>query len=213
MPTKKRPRLEVFFVIINYMDEAAKAHLSLDPVMKNLLDNFTIKEYWGQQQNYFLDLIEIVTGQQLSMKAAKSIFDRFLSLYPQTPTPKVLVTTSNETLRSVGFSKAKALYVKNIAQAILDRQIDPDSFDRMSDEDITKNLIKIKGIGPWSVEMFLIFTLHRPDIFSVGDLGIRSAIEKLYGLDRNDKKGIVKLSQNWSPFRTHACRLLWMSLE
>ena len=195
------------------MDEKAKQHLSLDPVMKNLLDKFETKEYWGQQRSHFLDLIEIVTGQQLSMKAAKSIFNRLLSLYPNTPTPKQIINTPEETLRSVGLSNSKALYVKNIAQAIEDNKITLESFEALSDEEIASQLLEIKGVGPWTVEMFLIFTLHRQDIFSIGDLGLRTAIEKLYGINRNDKNAILKQSETWRPHRTHACRLLWMSLE
>ena len=195
------------------MDEEIKLHLSRDPVMKKLLDKFSIKEYWGQQSNYFLDLLEIVTGQQLSIKAAKSIFNRLLSLYQNTPTPKEIIDTPAETLRSVGLSNSKVLYVKNIAQAIEDNKINPDSFEALSDEEIASQLLEIKGVGPWTVEMFLIFTLHRPDIFSIGDLGIRSAIEKLYGISRNDRDAILRQSEDWRPYRTHACRLLWMSLD
>jgi len=195
------------------MDENVKQHLSLDPVMKNLLDQFEIKEYWGQQRSHFLDLIEIITGQQLSMKAAKSIFNRLISLYPSIPTPEQIINTPEDMLRSAGLSRSKALYIKNIAQAMTDRKIDTDSFESMSDNEISCQLLKVKGVGPWTVEMFLIFTLHRPDIFSIGDLGIRSAIEKLYGINRNDKNAILKQSEAWRPYRTHACRLLWMSLE
>jgi len=195
------------------MDEKAKEHLSRDPIMKKLLDKFQTKQYWGQQPNYFLDLIEIITGQQLSVKAAKSIFNRFLSLYSKTPTPEEVINTPPESLRSVGFSNSKVLYVKNIAQAVIDKKINPDSFDQISDEEVVDALLKIKGVGPWTVEMFLMFTLHRPDIFSLGDLGIRTAVSNLYGIDRNDKNSILKQSEIWRPYRTHACRLLWMSLE
>jgi len=201
------------FGIIIHMDEKAKQHLSRDPIMKSLLDRCDIKEYWGQQNNPFLDLIEIIIGQQLSVKAAKSIYTRFLSLFPNSPTPEEITSLSLETLRSIGLSGSKSLYVKNIAQAIINREIISDSFNSLTDEEISNQLLKIKGIGPWTVEMFLIFTLRRPDIFSVGDLGLRTAIEKQYGLDRSNKKAIIKLADTWRPFRTHACRLLWMSLE
>jgi len=195
------------------MDEEIIKHLSCDPVMKSLLDKFTIKEYWGQQQNPLLDLIEIIVGQQLSIKAAKSIYNRFLAQYTDTPSPEDIVTTPDTKFRQIGFSTAKTRYVKNTAQAVIDQVVSPELFPSMSDAQITEQLIKVKGIGPWSAEMFLIFSLHRPDIFSVGDLGLRTAIEKLYDIDRNDKEAILNLAATWKPFRTHACRLLWMSLE
>jgi len=195
------------------MDDNAKSHLSRDPVMKNLIESFCIKEYWGQQPNYFLNLIEIITGQQLSTKAAKIIFARFLALYPNAPTPEDILDTSSDILRSIGFSGSKVSYVKNIAQAIIDDNIKLSDFDNLPDEEITSQLLQVKGIGPWSTEMFLIFTLHRPDVFSLGDLGLRTAIKNLYHISRDDKKAIAALSENWRPYRSHACRLLWMSLE
>lgn len=180
--------------------------------MRKLISRHKIKEYWGGSGDYFLDLVEIITGQQLSMTAAKSIFNRFLSLYPQSATPESVLATLDEKLRSIGFSTSKVGYVKNIATAV-SSGLDLKNFDNLSDEEIIKELTKIKGIGPWSVEMFLIFSLKRPDVFSIGDLGLRTAIEKLYGLEREDKKAIMILAETWRPHRTLACRLLWASLE
>jgi len=190
-----------------------KAILRKDPVMKQLITKHQIKEYYGGQNNHFLDLIEIVIGQQLSMKAADSILKRFLALFPAKPKPDDVLKVSVEKLRAVGLSNSKANYVKNIAQAISTGTLLLDQFEKLADEEIKKELIKIKGIGPWSAEMFLIFSLKRPDVFSVGDLGLRSAIEKLYGIKRDNLKEIEKLADSWHPHRSLACRYLWASLD
>ena len=187
--------------------------LQRDPVIKGLIAKHQIKEYWGGQHDLFLDLIEIITGQQLSMKAAKSIFDRFLALYPKTPVPGDILATSDEKLRGIGLSGSKVKYVKNIAAAISSDTLPLNQLEKQTDEEVKNELLKIKGIGPWSAEMFLIFSLKRPDVFSVGDIGLRTAIERLYGIKRDNLKAIEKLAESWRPHRTLACRLLWSSLE
>ncbi len=191
----------------------AKKFLSKDPILKGLFEKHQIKEYWGGQNSLFLDLVEVVTGQQLSIKAADTIFKRLLALFPKKPKPNDILTVTVEKLRSVGLSNSKASCVHNIARAVSSGSLLLDQFEKLADEEIKKELIKIKGIGPWSAEMFLMFSLKRPDVFSVGDLGLRSAIEKLYGIKRDDLKKIEKLAESWRPHRTLACRLLWTSLE
>ncbi len=181
--------------------------------MRKLIAKHQIKEYYGGQNNHFLDLIEIVIGQQLSMKAADSILKRFLTLFPAKPKPDDVLKVSVEKLSAVGLSNSKANYVKNIAQAISTGTLLLDQLEKQTDDEIKKELIKIKGIGPWSAEMFLIFSLKRPDVFSVGDLGLRSAIEKLYGIKRDNLKEIEKLADSWRPHRSLASRLLWASLD
>ena len=181
--------------------------------MRKLIAKHQIKEYYGGQNNHFLDLIEIVIGQQLSMKAADSILKRFLTLFPAKPKPDDVLKVSVEKLSAVGLSNSKANYVKNIAFAISSGALILDQLEKQTDDEIKKELIKIKGIGPWSAEMFLIFSLKRPDVFSVGDLGLRSAIEKLYGIKRDNLKEIEKLADSWRPHRSLASRLLWASLD
>ena len=176
-----------------------------------MLSKHPLKEYYGADGNYFLDLIEIVTGQQLSMKAADTILARFLALFPAKPKPDEVLAVTIETLRSVGLSNSKANYVRNIAQAVSSGSLPLDQLEKQSDDEVKRELIKIKGIGPWSAEMFLIFSLKRPDIFSVGDLGLRTAIEKLYGISRDDQKAILALAESWRPHRSLACRYLWAS--
>lgn len=185
-----------------------------DPVLLDLQKKFKIKEYWGGKETYFIDLLENIIGQQLSIKVAKVIFGRFISLFPNaTPSAQEIVDIPHETYRAQGLSNAKAKYVKNIAQAIINGELLIDKFEGMSDEEIKTQLVKIKGIGNWTAEMFLIFSMRRPDIFSPGDLGLRAAIEKLYGIKRDNLKKIEKLSKTWAPNRTLASRLLWASLD
>ncbi len=181
--------------------------------MRTLITNHPLEEYYGSRGDLFLDLVEIVTGQQLSMKAADSIFKRFLALFSAKPKPEEVLIITVEKLRSVGFSKSKANYVRNIAQAVSSGSLPLDQLEKQSDDEVKRELIKIKGIGPWSAEMFLIFSLKRPDVFSVGDLGLRTAIEKLYGIKRDNLKKIEKLAADWRPHRSLACRYLWASLD
>lgn len=185
-----------------------------DPVLLDLQKKFEIKEYWGGQENLFLDLIENIMGQQLSIKVAKIINGRFLNLFEnKNPTPQEVIAIPHETYRAQGLSNAKARYVKNIAQAVIDKELLIENFAKMTDEEIKEQLVKIKGIGNWTAEMFLIFSLKRPDVFSLGDLGLRTAIEKLYDIKRDNLKEIEKLSKTWAPHRTLASRLLWSSLD
>ena len=192
----------------------AKLSLHNDPIMAKLLKKHKLQDYYGGNGNHFLDLIEIVVSQQLSVKVADVIYARFLTLFTtKTPTPKEILNVTVDNLRSIGLSRSKANYVQNIASALDSGSLVISQIPNLSDEGVKKELVKIKGLGPWSAEMFLIFSLKRPDIFAVGDLGLRTAIEKLYGVKRDSLKEIEKLSQSWRPHRSLASRLLWASLE
>lgn len=185
-----------------------------DPILLDLQKKHQIKEYWGGKDNYFIDLLENIIGQQLSVKVAKVIFGRFIALFKtRTPSAEGILAIPHEIYRAQGLSNAKARYVKNIAQAVIDKELLIENFDQMTDEEIKTQLVKIKGIGNWTAEMFLIFSMKRPDIFSLGDLGLRTAVEKLYRIKRDNLKEIEKLSKTWAPHRTLASRLLWSSLD
>jgi DNA-3-methyladenine glycosylase II len=155
-----------------------------------------------------------IISQQLSTKVAKVIFNRFLDLYKgKEPKPQQVLDTPDETLRGIGLSNAKVSYVKNVAQFCIDHKITDKKLLAMENEAIIELLVQIKGIGRWSVEMLLMFTLGREDVFAVDDLGIQQAMIKLYNLDPEDKKAMkdkmLKLSLKWSPYRTYACLHLW----
>ncbi|MEO8174281.1 MAG: DNA-3-methyladenine glycosylase 2 family protein [Sediminibacterium sp.] len=155
-----------------------------------------------------------IMSQQLSTKVAAVIFKRFLDLYKgKEPRPQQVLDTPPETLRAIGLSNAKVSYVHNVAAFCIEHKITDKKLLKMENEEIIDLLVQIKGIGKWSVEMLLMFTLGREDVFAVDDLGIQQAMTKLYKLDAADKKGMkekmLKLSAKWSPYRTYACLHLW----
>lgn len=155
-----------------------------------------------------------IISQQLSTKVAKVIFKRFLELYQgKEPTPKQVLDTPATILRTIGLSNAKVSYVHNVAAFCIENKITDKKLLKMSNEQIIDLLVQIRGIGKWSVEMLLMFTLGREDVFAVDDLGIQQAMTKLYKIDPTDKKGMkekmLKISAKWSPYRTYACLHLW----
>ena len=155
-----------------------------------------------------------IMSQQLSTKVAAVIFKRFLALYKgKEPKPQQVLDTPAETLRSIGLSNAKVSYVHNVASFCMEHKITDKKLLAMSNDEIIDLLVQIKGIGRWSVEMLLMFTLGREDVFAVDDLGIQQAMIKIYKLDPANKKEMkekmLKLSAKWSPYRTYACLHLW----
>ena len=162
---------------------------------------------------YFFRLTRAIAGQQLSVKAAATIYGRFEELVDGEILPENVLRLEHEDLRGVGLSNAKANYILSLAQSVIDKDIDFDGLDNLDSEAAIEQLVKLKGIGRWSAEMFLMFTLGREDLFSTGDLGLKRAIERLYGVKDPDAKYLLKLSDKWSPYRTYACRILWDSLD
>ena len=199
------------------MLKKALKHLSQDPVMKDLISKHKLSEIGESSTNLFVELIDIITGQQLSVKAGSTIFNRLLKLLEpktrQNIVPQNVLNLTHDQLRSVGLSNNKATYIHHLSHAVSQNQIILDQLKTLSDNEVFQQIIKLKGLGPWSAEMFLIFSLGRPDIFSVNDLGLRTAISKLYHLDRDNHHQILKISQKWSPYRSFASRLLWKSLD
>ena len=167
-----------------------------------------------KQKNIYLHLCSSIMSQQLNIKVAAVIFERFLNLYKnKKPSLRQIADTSFETLRCIGLSNAKTRYVQNVCNFFLREKITDATLHKMSNEELIKYLSQIKGVGQWTVEMILMFTLGREDVFALDDLGIQQSIAKLYGLDATDKKllkeKMVQLSAKWSPYRTYACRYLW----
>lgn len=164
------------------------------------------------ENNHFIALCENIIGQQLSGKAARSIIHRFHALYtPQAPNPIVIINTPIETLRSAGLSNAKATYLKNIAESVTNGSIDLDSIHTLNDDEVIEQLIQIKGIGKWTAEMFLLFTLHRTDVFSFGDLGLKKGISRIYGIEHPAFDQIQKIIEAWSPYKSFGSIALWQS--
>jgi len=128
--------------------------------------------------------------------------------------PFDILSMSHGQLRATGMSNAKARYVRNLAEEIVHGDLPISSLDSMTDEEVIDKLTKVKGIGPWTAEMFLMFTLGREDVFSFGDLGLKKAIIKIYGFKKDPaRKQIEKIISRWSPYKTYASRILWASLE
>jgi DNA-3-methyladenine glycosylase II len=187
-------------------------HLKKDKVLSKII----VQELPSLQKekNIALKLISSIMSQQLSTKVAKVIYQRFLALFQtKNPTPEMVLTLSHEQLRSIGLSNAKAIYVKNVAQFFIDIKLTDAKLHKLSNEEVTKLLIKIKGVGKWTIEMLLMFALCREDVFSIDDYGIQQAMIKLYKLPTADKKAMrqkmLTLSEKWSPYRTYACLHLW----
>ena len=167
-----------------------------------------------KHSNIPLRLMASIMSQQLHTKVAKIIFHRFLQLYNgEEPTPQQVLATDKEVLRAIGLSYAKITYIQNVASFCIEKNIDDVMLLSMNNEDIISLLTNIKGVGRWTVEMLLMFTLGREDVFSVDDLGIQNAIKKIYNIKEDNKKTLkekmLKLSARWKPYRTYACLHLW----
>lgn len=189
------------------------SHLSKDKKLAKMLTDhepFKLKFH----KNICLRLCASIMSQQLSTKVAKVIYHRFLELYGgEEPTPEQIVATPADKLRAIGLSNAKTQYVINVAQFAIDHKLDDKMLKKMTDEEIVALLTQIKGVGKWTVEMLLMFTLGKPDVFAVDDYGIQVAMKKLYKLDDSNKKvfkeKMLNISKKWSPYRTYACMHLW----
>lgn len=165
-------------------------------------------------KNIPLRLMASIMSQQLSTTVAKIIYKRFLEVYDgKEPSPQQVLDTPFEVLRGIGLSNAKVNYIQNVAQFCIDHSITDTKLLKMENEEIVELLTQIKGVGKWTVEMLLMFTLGREDVFAVDDLGIQTAMIDVYKLDTSDKKlmkqKMLKLSKKWSPYRTYACLHLW----
>ena len=188
-------------------------HLCKDKKLKKIIE--LQKPYvLTKKKNAYLHLCYSIMSQQLSTKVADVFHRRFLELYKgKEPTAQQIADTPFETLRSIGLSNAKANYVLNVCRFFMEEKITDTKLDKMSNEELITYLTRIKGVGQWTVEMILMFTLGREDVFALDDLGIQQAVCKLYKIDAEDKKAMKEkmliISKKWSPFRTYACRYLW----
>ena len=157
-----------------------------------------------------------ITGQQLSVKAAQSIWRRLLDRFGgHTPTPEQILADDPDELRvAAGFSRAKIVYLRSLAEHVLAGEIELDRLDDLPDGEVIRELTAVKGIGEWTAHMFLMFTLHRPDVLPTGDLGVRNAAMRAYGLDAPPTPAELEaIAEPWRPHRTRACLYLWRSLD
>jgi len=188
-------------------------HLSKDKRLKKLIDSqppFILEK----RNKIYLRLCSSILSQQLSTTVAKVLFRRFLELYDgNEPTAQQILQTPVETFRGIGFSNAKANYIHNVCRFFLENKLEDEELHKMKNEEVIQLLTQIKGVGKWTAEMVLMFTLGREDVFAMDDLGLRQGVIKLYQLKEPDKKvlekKIEKIALKWSPYRTYASRYLW----
>ncbi len=184
-----------------------------DKVFYDAIKHITLPDY-TPSDNYFHYLLRAIAFQQLSGKAGATIHGRFLQLFPdQNPEPGFLLELEHDALRGAGLSGQKAAYMKNIADFWLKESLTNAKIDRLGDEDILDYLTQIKGVGKWTVEIFLMFGMGRPDLFPLDDLGLQQGVAGIYGLNhlplKELKKEMVRISDGWRPHRTKAALYVW----
>ncbi len=185
-----------------------------DPVLGRVVGRIGPLEEHRGGGDHFGALCDIIIGQQLSVASARAIKNRFRAHFGQTPDPVLILEMSEDTAKSLGLSAPKARYLKNLAQHLKDGQLDIAHLATLSDDEIRREIVAVKGLGPWSADIFLMFHLIRPDVLPVGDLGIREAMRRLYELDaRPEPAEMERLSAPWRPHRTLASRYLWRFLD
>ena len=188
---------------------------SIDPILKRLFSGFDIPKL-NIETNYFWSLCRSIIYQQISGKAAKTISDRFLALFRSGTNiqPREVLDIDINSLYSVGLSRQKASYMKNIAEAFGNKLINDENFIMMNDEEILKQLTMIKGVGRWTAEMFLIFTLRRSDVFPVTDLGVQKGFQIVYLLDEIPTINYMnETAKKWEPYRTIVTLYLWYAVD
>lgn len=188
-------------------------HLSKDKKLQKLIA-IQGKHKIQKHKNVCLRLCASIMSQQLSTKVAAVIYKRFIDLFDgNEPQPADILAISTEQLRAIGLSNAKVSYMHHVARFALEKGLDAGKLGKMKEDEIISYLTEIKGVGRWTAEMIMMFTLGKTDVFAMDDLGLQQSIVKLYNLDPSDKKKFrertLSISQKWSPYRTYACLYLW----
>jgi DNA-3-methyladenine glycosylase II len=169
-----------------------------------------------QRKDHLSALVGAIVSQQLSTKAAATIFGRFVALFPDNhiPDAAAIAAHNDEVLRSVGLSGQKVSYLRDLSARLIDGRLQLDELESLPDEMVIERLVAVKGFGRWTAEMFLMFRLHRPDVLPGGDLGIVVAIQRLYKLrKRPDARRVLKIGEAWRPYRSVASWYLWQTLK
>jgi DNA-3-methyladenine glycosylase II len=195
---------------------ARRVLMRRDPVLAPIVRKYKHRTFLDTPSlDPFSALVRTITSQQLSTKAAATIHRRILDLMPGgVATPEAIEKTADEALRSAGLSRQKIAYVRDLAKHASNGELPLHSLNALGDEDVITAITKVKGLGRWSAEMFLMFRLHRADVLPVDDLGIVVAVQRLYGLRKRPKADrLRKIAEPWRPYRTVACWYLWRSLE
>ena len=192
----------------------AISHLKLDPAFAPYIAKLP-RPVFTNHGTPFESLVRSIIYQQLSGKAAGTILKRFHTLFrANTPTPRTVLKVTDAQFKSCGISGQKMGYLRDLAAKFIDKTIDPTYFHEMTDDAIRTHLIAVKGIGRWTADMFLMFTLHRPDVLPTGDLAIQKAIQRVYKLRKKpDVKKMEKIALRWQPYRTIASWYLWRTAD
>jgi len=191
-------------------------HLSkADPVLAQIIAEVGALGIQPRRER-FQALARTIIFQQLAGAAANAIYGRFVGLFPgvEFPSPEQVMAKTDSELRSVGLSEKKALYIKDLAAHVRDRKLNFHRFHRMTDEEIIADLTRVKGIGKWTAEIFLMFNLGRPDVMPADDLGVQNAVMRHYRMrQRPNRKRLLKHAERWRPYRTAAAWYLWRSID
>ena len=193
------------------MNSAIEKHLRKDPKLNIVFDEVRPYEVGTEDRSIFEATVRAIVGQQISTKAAAKIYSRLIDYVGrEKPEPHKLIDASDEELRAVGLSRQKASYVRSIAEFFTkNHNLD---WHSLSDEEAQKHLVSIRGVGEWTAQMVLMFTLEREDVFAPGDLGIQLAMKQLYGVEGKGKaleRALTEIAEPWRPYRSYVCRALW----
>jgi len=189
-----------------------------DPQMAKLVDKYVRSDDYElpvktPPKEYVVALYRSIVSQQLSTHAARAIYQRFEELVGDLHKPTNVLAYSIEDYRTIGLSRQKASYIRSIAELTSDGTVEIGHLNSLGDQEVIDELVLIKGVGVWTAEMFLLFTLARPNVFSVGDLGLQNAAKRLYNQPDMSKKALEALSKRWEPYKTIASLALWYSLD
>jgi DNA-3-methyladenine glycosylase II len=186
---------------------ASRALAEGDPHLGIVFQRYGVPPLWDRMPG-FATLLQIILEQQVSLASAKACFDK-LGRCIGNVTPGALLTLSDSELRTVGFSRQKTAYARQLAEAILDERIDLDSLHKLADAEVKAELIKLKGIGEWTSDIYLLMALLRPDVMPKGDIALHAAWSKLSGAPKPSSEEFLRIAERWRPHRSTAARLLW----
>lgn len=178
-----------------------------DPHLRNVFENFGPPPLWDREPG-FATLLQIILEQQVSLASAKACFDK-LAIRLGEVSPQKLLTLNDVELRSVGFSRQKTAYARHLSEAILEDRLDLDALNHLPDAEVKAELTKLKGIGEWTSDIYLLMALLRPDVMPKGDIALHAAWHKLSGESKPSSDEFIIIAQRWRPYRSVAARLLW----
>lgn len=193
-----------------------RTHLQkVDPKIVEVLDTLDINDWLEDREvdDHFINLTRNIISQQLALRAAQTIYTRFIELTGRNVSPHIVLELPEQSMRDVGLSWAKVKYVKDLAQKTISGEINLVNLENLSNDEVVTELTKVKGIGKWTAEMFLLFTLGREDIFSYGDLGLRKGFEKLYKIENPSNDDIRLVVEKWAPYQSYGSISLWHFLD